>query len=276
MTLGDEARALAEAYLVPFGVHLLVALLVFVLGRMLARLVVRILGRLLDRSKVDASLRHFLCDVAYAVLLVIVVIAALDQLGVETTAAIAVLGAMGLAIGLALQGSLGNFAAGVMIIVFKPYRVGDVVNLAGHIGKVEAIKVFQTVIITGDNRQVTLPNGTVQSGVIENITARPTRRVDLVFGIGYDDDLARAKEILHELVAADERILQDPEPFIAVTDLAESSVNLACRPWTKTSDWWAVRCDLTERAKLAFDAAGISIPFPQRDVHVHEAKQGSA
>lgn len=264
----EHLKALAEQYLVPFAINLVLAALVFIVGRWVARGLKSLMGRLLER-RLDASLVKFLCSVAYALMMVIVIIAALDRLGVKTTAAVAVLGAAGLAVGLALQGSLGNFAAGVMIILFRPYRVGDVISAAGQVGKVDEIQTFNTVLLTADNRVIIIPNGQVIGGIIENITQQQTRRIDLVFGVGYGDDLKKAKAILERLVAEDDRILKDPAPQVAVSELADSSVNFVCRPWVKGDDYWTVRFDLIERVKLTFDAEGISIPFPQRDVHIY-------
>ncbi len=264
----DHLQALADRYLVPFAINLVIALLVFYIGRSIARLVVKALTRVMEK-KLDQSLTKFCADLAYAVLMLIVIIAALDRLGVKTTAAIAVLGAAGLAIGLALQGSLGNFASGVMILLFKPFGVGDVVNVAGQVGKVDSIKVFSTVLTTGDNRTIIVPNGTITSGVIENLTVAGTRRVDMVFGIGYGDDIKKAKAILEEIVKADARVLPEPAPQIALSELADSSVNFVVRPWCKAEDYWGVLFDTTEKVKERFDAEGISIPFPQRDIHVH-------
>lgn len=266
----DELKRLTEQYVIPFGINLLVASLIFFVGRQLARSLSRGLNRVMLRSKIDESLRKFVVDVAYALLLAVVIITALDRLGVKTTAVVAIFGAAALAIGFALQGSLGNFSAGVLIILFKPYRVDDWVNVAGYVGRIEAIKVFSTILVTGDNREITIPNGQITAGSIENLTIRGTRRVDMTFGIGYGDDIGRAKQILEQVVKADERVLADPAPTIAVAELGESSVNLCCRPWVSTDDYWNVLFDLTERVKNEFDAAGISIPFPQRDVHMHQ------
>lgn len=266
----ERLGQLFYAYVVPFAIQLVIAALVFFLGRAVARAITRLVQRLMRKAKVDESLTRFLSGVLYIVLLMVVVIAALEQLGVQTTAAIAVLGAAGLAIGLALQGSLGNFAAGVLIIVFKPYRVDEVVKLAGVTGSVVEIGVFNTTLVTADAREIIIPNGNIISNTIENLSRQTNRRIDLVFGVGYGDDLRKAKTILEELVAADERVLKDPEAQVVVGELGESSVNLYCRPWVKTADWWTVKCDLLEKAKLAFDDAGISMPFPQRDVHVHQ------
>ena len=267
----DYLKALAEAYLVPFAINLVLAALVFIIGRTVARVITRVVARLCERAQLDRSLVKFIADLVYALLLMIVVIAALERLGVKTTAAIAVIGAAGLAIGLALQGSLANFATGVLIIMFKPYRVGDVIAAAGSTGKVDAIRIFNTVLVTGDNRQLIIPNGNIFSGSIENLTAMETRRVDMVFGIGYDDDIRRAKQLLEQILADDERVLEDPPPVVAVSELADNSVNFVVRPFVKTADYWSVLFDTTEKVKLVFDENGITIPYPQRDVHLHQA-----
>lgn len=267
----EYLRYVANAYLVPFGIRILIAILVFVIGRMIARYIVRVVDKLLD-GRVDDSLRKFLCSVLRGMLLAVVIIAALERLGVQTTAAIAILGAAGLAIGLALQGSLGNFASGVLLILFRPYKIGDVVNLAGNIGTVETIEVFNTIIVTADNRVIILPNGQVTSSVIENFSVKPTRRIDLVIGIGYGDDLKKAKEILNEIVASDPRVLKEPAPNISVSELGESSVNFIVRPWVLSADYWPTRWALTEQIKLTLDENNISIPFPQRDVHLHNVQ----
>lgn len=265
-------KGLVHAYVVPFAINLVIAAVVFVLGRLAAKMVVRFAGRVMERARIDSSLSKFLCDLLYAMILMIVVIAALGRLGIQTTAAVAVLGAAGLAVGFALQGSLGNFASGVMLIMFKPYKVGDVVSVAGQTGAVEAIHIFNTVLLTADSRTIIIPNGQITSGTIENITATGIRRVDMVVGIGYGDDMKRAKEVMMEVLTSDERVLAEPAPQVAVADLGESSVNLVVRPWCKSADYWAVKFDATERIKNALDAAGISIPFPQRDVHLHQQK----
>jgi small conductance mechanosensitive channel len=267
----EYAEHLADAYAVPFAINLVLAALVFFVGRIIARALERFAGRLFERANMDRSLSNFLCDLIYALLLMIVIIAAFERLGVKTTAAIAVLGAAGLAIGLALQGSLGNFAPGVMLIFFKPYAVGDVVTVAGSTGTVESIQIFTTVLLTADNQKIIIPNGQITSDSITNITALETRRVDLVFGIGYGDDIVKARGIIESVINADERILKDPAPVIAVNELGDNSVNFVVRPWCKTSDYWAVRWSVIEQVKIAFDANGISIPFPQRDVHIHQA-----
>lgn len=256
-------------YVLPFAINAAVALVVFIVGRWIAKSLTRLFERLIS-NRVDESLGRFLGSVVYALLLLVVVIASLERLGVKTTAAVAVLGAMGLAIGFALQGSLGNFAAGVMLVIFKPFRVGDLVNLAGgQIGTVEAIQIFTTTVITPDNRQISIPNGQVTTGVIENLSIRGTRRLDLVFGVSYADDLDKVKQVIEGVLRADPRVMQDPAPTVAVESLGESSVNFAVRPWIKASEYWDVHFDLHKRIKQTLDQHRIKIPFPQRDVHTY-------
>ncbi|MEZ4402960.1 MAG: mechanosensitive ion channel [Kofleriaceae bacterium] len=268
----DWFKAQADTYVVPFAIRIVVALAVFVVGRMVARVVVGLARTVMTRAKLEESLVKFLCDLLNAVLIMIIVIASLQQLGVETTAAVAVLGAAGLAVGLALQGSLGNFASGVMLIGFRPYKVGDLVRVAGETGVVRAIRVFNTELLTPDNRKIIVPNGQVTGGVIENMTDQPIRRVDMVIGIGYGDDIAKAKQVMLDVVTAHAKVLAEPAPKIAVTALGDSSVDLVVRPWCNTADYWDVHFDLHEQIKLALDANAISIPFPQRDVHLIQAK----
>ncbi|MEZ5541940.1 MAG: mechanosensitive ion channel [Pseudomonadota bacterium] len=260
---------LISAYLIPWSLRIFMALVIFVLGRWIAKLVVQVVGRMLRKARLDDMLGAFLCNILYTVLLLVVVIAALDQLGVQTTSLLAVFGAAGLAVGLALKDSLANFSSGVMLIMFRPFKVGDFIEAAGQGGTVEEVRIFSTVLRSGDNREIIVPNGHIYGGPIVNYSARATRRIDLVMGIGYDDDIRTAKQIIKDAFAADDRILQDPAPAVAVSELADSSVNLNVRPWVKTADYWSVRADLLERLKQAFDANGISIPYPQRDVHVH-------
>jgi small conductance mechanosensitive channel len=255
--------------LAAWGPSLIAAVAVLLIGWWLARLLTGVLRRMMSRASVDPTLTSFVSNLAYMGLMALVVISALGQLGVNTTSFAALIAAAGLAIGFALQGSLGNFAAGVMLIFFRPFKAGDFVEAGGVSGVVEEVQVFATRIRTGDNKEITVPNGQITGGAIVNYSAKDTRRIDLVFGIGYDDDLAKAKHILRDVVTADERVLKDPEPVIAVVELADSSVNFVVRPWVKTGDYWPVYFDLTERIKLEFDAQGISIPFPQTDVHVH-------
>ncbi len=255
-------------YLVPWAINIALALAVFVIGRWVATQLVKLLKRVLGRANTDPMLVNFFGSILKTMLLLVVVIAALEQLGVNTTSLIALIGAAGIAVGLALKESLQNFAAGVMLIVFRPFNKGDFVEVAGTAGSVEKISMFSTTLKTGDNRQVIVPNGSIYGGTITNFSALPARRIDLVVGIGYGDDLKKAKSLLEELVASDERIHKEPAPLIAVGELGDSSVNLNVRPWVNTPDYWAVRFALIERIKLAFDANGISIPFPQMDVHL--------
>ena len=219
----------------------------------------------------DEILINFIISITSAILHLFVVIAAMDQLGVNTTSLIALLGAAGLAVGLALQNSLQNFAAGVMLIIFRPFKKGDFVEAAGTAGVVETISIFSTIMRTGDNREVIVPNGAIYNGTITNFSARETRRIDMVFGIGYDDDIKKAKSIIEEILSSDERVLADPAPLVAVGELADSSVNFNVRPWVKSGDYWGVYFDLNERIKITFDENGISIPYPQIDIHQNKA-----
>ena len=229
----------------------------------------------MGRGGVDATLIGFLANVVHMALIALVVITAVAQLGGATTSFAAVLGASALAVGFALQSSLSNLAAGVMVIFFRPFKAGDFVEAGGISGIVEEIQIFSTKLRTPDNKEVTVPNSQITGEAITNYSARDTRRIDLVFGIGYDDDIQRAKQLLEQIVAADGHVLADPEPVIAVSELADSSVNFVVRPWVSTDDYWVVTFDLTEQVKLRFDADGISIPFPQTDVHLHPAEQAA-
>jgi small conductance mechanosensitive channel len=253
-----------------YGPKVLGALLTLVIGLIVVGWVARGLRGALVKARVDPTLASFLSNLGKMAMLMMVLISAASKLGVETTSFVAVLGACGLAVGLAMQDSLGNLAAGVMIMLFKPFKVGDFVEAGGTVGIVEEIMVFSTRMRTGDNKRIIVPNGQIVGGTITNYSANDTRRVDLVFGIAYEDSMKQAKAILERVVAADPRVLKDPAPVIAVGELADSSVNILCRPWVKTADYWNVYWDLIEAAKEAFDAEGISIPFPQRDVHLHQ------
>lgn len=251
-----------------YSVKLVAAILIIIIGRWISRRISRLLGRLLDKNNVDVTLVRFAENLTYYALIVVVLIAAVGQLGINTTSFLTIVGAAGLAIGLALKDSLSNFAAGVMLTLFRPFRVGDFVEAGGVTGTVQGITIFNTVLNTPDNQKVIIPNGIITSDVITNVTANDTRRVDLVIGIGYSDDIAKAKKIVSDLLQKEKRVLSDPAPVIAVSELADSSVNLVVRPWVKTGDYWTVRFDLTEEIKNSFDEAGISIPFPQQDVHL--------
>ena len=256
--------------LVQWGKNLVIALLIVWIGRIVIGFVVRSLRKLMQRQDVDRTLETFICNLVRMALTIVVVIAAIGALGIETTSFIAIFGAAGLAVGLALQGSLSNFAAGVLIVLFRPYRVGDFVEVAGISGAVEQVQILTTVLCTGDNKQIVVPNSQVMNSIITNYSVKDTRRVDMVVGVGYDDDLDKVRETLEELVAADDRILKDPAPKIAVSELADSSVNIVVRPWVRTADYWDVHFDLTEAIKKRFDREGISFPYPQQDVHLHQ------
>lgn len=256
---------------VGFGKNLIIALIIFYVGRIAIGLVVRALRKMLQKNGVEKTLETFVCNLVRMALLIVVIIAAIGALGIQTTSFIAIFGAAGLAVGLALQGSLSNFAAGVLIVLFRPYKVGDFIEGAGISGVVEQVQILTTVLKTGDNKQVIVPNSQIMDSVITNYSANDTRRVDMVIGVGYDDDLDKVRSTIQELVAADERILDEPECTIAVSALADSSVNFVVRPWVKTADYWGVMFGLTEAIKKRFDKEGISFPFPQQDVHLYKA-----
>ncbi len=263
-------EGLQNDYVVPWAINIALACVVFIIGRMIIGIITRIVERLLRKTRMDNMLVNFVTSIMYALLLLFVIVASLDQLGVDTSSLIAIVGAAGLAIGLSLQDSLKNFAAGVLLVVFRPFREGDFVEAGGVTGVVESITIFSTVMRTGDNREVIVPNGPIYGGVITNYSKRSTRRVDMVFGVGYDADLLQVKALLQTIISEDSRILAEPEPVIAVSELADSSVNFIVRPWVKTEDYWKVLWDTTEKVKLRFDDAKISIPFPQMDVHIQK------
>jgi small conductance mechanosensitive channel len=243
------------------------AAVIVIVGRTVVSWLVKLSRKIMVRANIDPILINFSSSIINILLLLFVLIAALDQLGVNTTSMIAVLGAAGLAVGLALKDSLQNFAAGVMLIMYRPFRIGHFVEVAGVLGIVEQITIFNTVMRRPDNREVIVPNGNIYAGVITNYSARDTRRIDMVFGIGYDDDLLKAKQIITDIVTGHELVLNDPEPIIRVAELGDSSITFNVWPWVNASDLATVRADLIETIKLAFDANGISIPYPQMDVH---------
>jgi len=255
-----------------YSLKIVAAILVMIIGNWISHKISKIFAKLLEKNKVDVTLVGFLSNIIYYGLIIMVMIAAAGQLGINTTSFLTIVGAAGLAVGLALKDSLSNFAAGVMLILFRPFKVADVVNAGGVVGKVESINIFNTILNTPDNQRVIVPNNNITSGVITNITANPTRRVDLVVGISYADNIGDAKTILKSILDSDSRILKDPVPTIAVSELGDSSVNLVVRPWVKTSEYWDVYFSLTETIKTTFDEKGISIPFPQRDVHIFNEK----
>ncbi len=264
----DEAQAVAiySKYIVPWSLKILLALLIFLIGQLAAKIISSMVGKVLSHTKLDTILVDFIQSLLRALLMIIVIIAALDQLGVNTNSVIAILGAAGLAIGLALQGSLQNFAAGFMLLIFRPFKAGDFVEAAGTAGNIEKIGIFSTTMYTGDNKEVIIPNGAIYSSNIVNYSKRPTRRIDMIFSIGYGDDIREARDVIAGIIKEEPRVLPEPEPLIAVGELGASSVNLYVRPWVQTENYWAVKFDLTEKIKLAFDSRGITIPFPQMDI----------
>ena len=265
----NEVLTMLQTTGVDFGINLVSAIVIFFVGKWVVNLVVNGLMKGMQKGELDITLRRFIGNLARMLLMLFVIIAAINQLGVQTASLIALLGAAGLAVGLALQGSLSNFAAGVLIVLFRPYKVGDWIEGGGIAGAVEEVQILTTVLKTGDNKRVIVPNSQIMGTTITNYSANETRRVDLVVGVSYSDDLDKVRKELQDLVDADERILKDPAVTIAVSELADSSVNFVLRPWVKTADYWAVYFDLTERIKKRFDEVGISIPFPQRDVYIH-------
>ena len=267
----DNYQSLIETYAIPWGIKILAAIAIFVVGRIIARIIVSTIKKIMGKAKIEQTLREFLGSIIQAILTIVIVIAALEQLGVDTTSVLAVFAAAGLAVGLAFKDSLSNFAAGIMVILFKPFKLGDFVEAAGVSGVIEQIRIFNTVMKTGDNREITVPNAHIYGGIITNYSARDTRRIDLVIGIGYDDDIAKAKNTLEDILKDDTRVLKDPEPTIMVLELGASSIDLAVRPWVNSADYWAARADLLQTIKETFDKYGISIPYPQRDIHMIQA-----
>lgn len=252
-----------------YGLRLLGAVIILLVGRWVAKVVRRVVERLMGNSQVDATLIKFTGNLVYTLLMVVVVLAALNQIGVQTTSFIAIIGAAGLAIGFALQGSLSNFAAGIMMIVFRPFKVGDFIQGGGEAGTVEEIALFTTQLKTPDNKTIIVPNSKITGDNITNFSAKDTRRVDLVIGVSYQDDLKKVKEVLADILAKDERVLKDPAPTIGVVALGDSSIDFAVRPWVNAADYWGVYFDLLQGIKERFDKERISIPFPQRDIHVY-------
>lgn len=257
-----------------YGGKLLAAVAVFVIGKWIARKVTNLLVTTARKTRVDETLLGFMNNLIYMLLLTAVCISSLKQLGVDTTSLTAILAAAGFAIGMAAQGSLGNLAAGFMLIFFKPFRVGNVVEVNGSRGTVVEIQLFNTVMLTPDNVRIIVPNAKITDSTIQNFSAERERRIDLVIGCGYNDDLRAVKAFLQNVVASDERILQTPAPVVAVLEMADSSVNFVVRPWVHSGDYWPVRFDLMEKIKLGFDDQGFTIPFPSQDVFIHTTPAG--
>jgi small conductance mechanosensitive channel len=255
-----------------YGLQVIGALATLVIGIWIAKWLASIASKVLSKRNVDPTLSKFAVSVIKIALITFVIISAISQVGIETTSFVAIIGAAGLAVGFALQGSLSNFASGVMLIIFKPLKVGDFIEGGGAMGSVETVGMFVTTLTTPDNKVVYIPNSALTGGNIVNYSAKDTRRVDMVFGIGYSDDIDKAKAVIKSLLDADSRILKDPAPQIVVSELADSSVNFKVRPWVNSADYWGVYFDITEQVKKNFDEQNISIPFPQRDVHMFQNK----
>jgi len=256
-----------------YGIKIIIAIVIFIVGRWIAKALKNVIHKMMAKRNVETTISSFICNMSYVVLMTIVIIAALNQFGIQTASLIAIVGAAGLAIGLALQGSLANFAAGFLMLIFRPFKTGDYIEGAGTQGAVEEIHVFTTQLKTPDNKTVIIPNAKLMGDNIINYSANDKRRVDLLIGVSYSDNLQKVRQVLEDVLSKDNRVLKDPSPTIAVLELGDSSVNFAVRPWVKTDDYWNVYFDLTEDIKKRFDTEGISIPFPQRDVHLFEHKE---
>ena len=267
---------IAGALVLGWGLRLLAALLIYVIGRWVAKALTRWVGKAITKADIDATLARFLSSILYMVLIVFVMLTALSAIGINTTNFLAILGAAGLAVGLALKDSLSNFAAGVMLVFFRPFQSGDYIEAAGISGTVVSIKIFNTILRTPDNRIITVPNALIYADSITNFSAEDKRRIDLVIGIGYDDDIARAKALIQGVLGQDDRILDQPPPAMLVVELGESSVDIAVRPWVNSADYSQVRSDLLEHIKRALESAGLSIPYPQRDLHIVTQGDGDA
>ncbi len=259
-------------YVYSYAPKLLLAIITLWIGFKVIRKMSTLLENAIDKKDIEASLKNFLTSLFNIVLKTLLILSVISIVGVDTTSFVAILASAGFAVGMALQGSLGNFAGGVLILFFKPFKVGDVIEAQGFIGAVNSIQVFNTILKTPDNKTIILPNGPLASSPITNYTLEKTRRVDFTFGIGYGDDIKKARDVIKSIIEADNRILKDPAYMIAVGELADSSVNFTVRVWAKTEDYWSVFFDMTEQVKLKFDENNISIPFPQTDVHIHNAK----
>lgn len=270
----SEYVDLAIGMVIAYTPKVIGAILVILIGLWIVNRMVTVMARGMERSNTDPTLAKFLKNLVSIGLKVLLFISAAAMIDIQTTSFIAVLGAAGLAIGLALQGSLANFAGGVLVLMFRPYRVGDYIEAQGIGGTVTEIQMLNTIINTPDNKRIIVPNGTISSGIITNYSSEPTRRVDFVFGIGYGDDIRTAREVITGLVEKDERIFDEPGAQIVVSNLGDSSVDITVRVWANAADYWGIKFDLTEQVKLAFDEADISIPFPQRDVHLFQRQAG--
>jgi len=257
-------------FLAAYGLKIVGAIIILVVGRWLAKVISNLAGKAMTKTRIETTLASFIQHLCQIAILVFVIIAALNVLGVKTDSFVVVIGAAGLAVGLALQGSLANFVAGIMLIIFKPFKVGDFIEAAGKAGTVKEIQIFNTIINSLDNVRIIIPNSQVTGGNIMNFTVNGTRRIDLVVGVSYDDDLKKTRQVIEEVITSDDRILQEPAYKIAVSELGDSSVNFVVWPWVNAADYWDVRFDLIEKIKLALEKNGITIPFPQQDIHIKD------
>ena len=265
-----------QQMLIDFAIKLIVALLIVFIGKFVANMVRQGVIKIMRHKAMDDAIISFISSLLYGMLFFIVIVAAISHLGFNTTSLVAIVGAAGLAIGLALQGSLSNFASGVLLIVFKPFKSGDFIEVSGVTGIVEQILIFSTQLRTGDNKTVIIPNGAITSGTITNYSTKPTRRIDLIIGVSYDADLAKAKALLLKVASADERVLEDKPVTVGVSELADSSVNFVVRPWVKSADYWPTYFDLLEKIKTELDNEGIEIPFPQLSVHMNKEEKNES
>lgn len=272
LTQSEKYMDIVLAYASEYALKLAAALIIFIIGKWVVHKIQMGIVALMRKNSIDETLISFVQSVVYILLIIVVILSALSTLGVETTSFVAMLGAAGLAIGLALQGTLGNVGSGMMLISFRPFKVGDFITAAGETGEVAGISIFATTLHTRDNKVITIPNGAITSGNITNFSAREIRRVDMTFGISYGDDLKKAKQILEDIIGSDERVLAEPAPLVAVSELGDSSVNFIFRPWVKSEEYWDVYFSMNEKVKLTFDKEGITIPFPQMDIHVSKGE----
>jgi small conductance mechanosensitive channel len=255
---------------IQWGIKIIVAIAIYVIGKWIAKIITNIVKKLLEKSKVDVTLIKFLGNLTYIGLLILVIIAALGTLGVDTTSFAAIIAGAGLAVGMALKDNISNFGAGVLILLLRPFKIGDFVEIAGTSGVVDEIGIFNTIIKTGDNKIIIIPNNNIIGNNIINYSREKIRRIDLVIGVGYEDDLKLVKSTLEEILHSHPKVLKDPAPSVALAELADSSVNFNVRPWVKTEDYWNVRSELLEQIKETFDKKGINIPYPQMDVHIDQ------
>lgn len=269
-----ENVGIETSTVVDYGLRLLGAIAIWIVGSIIIKYVQKLVNKSLDKQKMEKSLQKFLRSIIGITLKLLLALSALSTLGLEVTSFVAILGAAGLAIGMALSGTLQNFAGGVMLLIFKPFKVGDFIDAQGYQGTVEEIQIFNTILITPDNKKIIIPNGGLANGSMTNYSAKPTRRVDLTFGIGYGDDVDHAKKVIHSIISGNDKVLKDPAPFVEVSELADSSVNFAVRLWVNAADYWSVFFYMNETVYKEFDKEKLNIPYPQMDIHMHSVNNG--